>query len=160
MKYILLLLSIMSCSLGAEELTKKEEASISMYLSERESTLGGHEHVAGRKFLSGRLSKKNDNSLAMLYTLEGFNKGNNYHFFLAVFNRTEKGLTLLADNLVGGKGSRTLSFKSMGNSLITFNSKFSYPSDPQCCPSGEGSAIFYLSSRGKLKELNVSPKMP
>ena len=160
MKYIFILLSLFSCSLYAEELTKKEKLSIEKYLAERESTLEAHEYAGGRKFLAGSLSKRHNNVLAMMYTLEGFHKGNNYYFFLAVFDRTEDGAVLLADSIVGGKGSRTLSFKSMGNSLIDFTSKFSLPTDPSCCPTGEGSAIFYLSSRGKLRELNVSPKMP
>lgn len=160
MRYIFILLSLLSFALHAEELTEKEEVSISKYLAERESTLGATEYAGGRKFLAGSLSKKNDEILAMLYTLEGFHKGNNYYFFLAVFDRTEDGLIVLADSLVGGKGSRTLTFRSMGNSLINFTSNFSFPRDPQCCPSGEGSAVFYLSSRGKLRELNVSPEMP
>ncbi|MGQ8364616.1 hypothetical protein [Glaciecola sp. 1036] len=160
MKFIMILLSVLSLSLQAEELTEREKLSINKYLAERASTLEAVEYAGGREFLSGSLSKKNEKILAMLYTLEGFKKGNNYYFFLVVFSRTESGLAFLSDSLVGGKGSRTLSFKSMGNSLIEFTSKFSLPGDPQCCPTGEGTAIFYVNSRGKLRELNVSPKMP
>ena len=70
------------------------------------------------------------------------------------------GFNLVADTVVGGKGSRSVKLKSIDDMLVTLEAKYSLPMDAMCCPSGEGEAIFFVTSRGKIRELNVSPKMP
>ncbi|WP_136796033.1 hypothetical protein [Desulfosediminicola ganghwensis] len=115
--------------------------------------------------MTGDLDQDGIDDLAILYTLEGIGGGgNNYSSFLAVFLRTEEGLKFSSDILVGGKSSRSLSFKSIENGVITFDTRFSTIRedgtwDPSCCPSGEGEA-FYVLFYGELRELNVAEAAP
>lgn len=93
----------------------------------------------------------------VVFTLEGFGKGNNYFQYMAVFNgsmeKSEDGpldISLIDYMMVGGKGIRGIEFdqikiKKMKNEiLITIPAMEYSTNDPMCCPSIKSVARFKL----------------
>jgi hypothetical protein len=142
------------------ELTDSDSKVIENYLIEKERELKGGEYKKARKYMEGDLNRDGVSDLAMLYTLEGIGGGgNNYSFFLAVFERTSNGIKFVTDAKVGSKVTRSLNFESIEDGTITFNTKFIWKNDAFCCPSGKGKAYYILKTRQrKLRELNTAPK--
>lgn len=142
------------------EIAAFDSAVIENYIVEKERILKAGEYKNARRFMEGDLTRDGVSDLAMLYTLEGIGGGgNNYSFFLAVFEKTADGIKFIADAKVGGKTTRSLSFESIEDGTMTFNTKFIWKNDALCCPSGSGKAFYTLNHRQKkLNELNTAPK--
>jgi len=156
---------IASCHLWAQDISETELDFIDHYLESKEQEYSVSEYREARSYTRGSILKHDSNDLALLYTLEAFNQGNNYYFFLAVFTEQDGKLQLVDDQIVGGKGSRSLALDSIENGVIKFTTRFSVLSDPTCCSSGEGLAFYvvrkeFRSEKMSLKELNMAPEMP
>ena len=99
----------------------------------------------------------------VFFTIEGFNGGNNYTFYLAVFQPSwkldpSKGeaqqrnaeniakYKLVGYSPIGGKGKRFVDFKQVAveKGQITLQTKEYASTDPMCCPSKAGTAIYRI----------------
>jgi hypothetical protein len=102
----------------------------------------------------------------VFFTIESFGGGNNYTFYLAVFSPEWKfdpskgeAQQQTADNIekyrlvgyspVGGKAWRSVDFMkfTVEKRLITLQTKEYASTDPMCCPSKPGTAIYKIESR-------------
>ena len=123
------------------------------------------EYTKARSYISGDLNDDGTEDLAVQYTLEGIGGGgNNYSFFLAVFLKTDNGIQIASDSLIGGKFSRSLEFESVQQGVIAFSTLFytikpNGKWDASCCPSGIGKA-YYALVEDTLVELNTVGAVP
>jgi len=107
----------------------------------------------------------------VFFTIEGFTGGNNYTFYLAVFEPSwkfdpSKGeaqqhnasniskYRLVGYSPVGGKGWRSVDFTkfTVENRQVTLQTKEYASNDPMCCPSKTGTVIYKIEY-DKLIEL-------
>lgn len=102
------------------------------------------EYKKARRFYWGDLNRDSKQDIAALYTIEGFNCGNNYYFYLAVFVNQNGKFILIASTEVGGKSKRFVDFNSIKDGKIILDTKEYLPGDPTCCPSGKGQAEYIL----------------
>jgi len=127
------------------------------YVNKKISELSAAESYT--KFMLGDLNSDGVDDIAMLHTMVGIGGmgGNNTSQRLVVFKKTSDGLKYVNEAIAGSRGSRFLSFESINNGVITFNSKFYLPLDARCCPTGKGK-VFYKLTRNIVRELNVAPR--
>jgi hypothetical protein len=116
-----------------------------------ESSCRGTEFKKARRFCLGDLDGDGREDIAVLYTIESFCCGNNYHFFLAVLLNKETNFELIASVKVGGKGERGVAFNTIRNGKILLNTKEYLPDDAMCCPSSKGRTTYTLK-KGRLIE--------
>ncbi|MDY0164125.1 hypothetical protein [Desulfobotulus sp.] len=114
----------------------------------------------------------------VFFTVEGFNGGNNYTFYLAIFEPSwkfdpSKGeaqqrnvsniskYRLVGYSPVGGKGWRSVDFAkfTVENKQITLQTKEYASNDPMCCPSKTGTAIYRIENK-QLIELKPNKANP
>ena len=101
-------------------------------------------------------------------TIESFGQGNNHTQFLAVFatlgetfDDRPNGLSLLDVMAIGGKGWRSIDFKSIkvgkekGQITVRVPTMEYAPNDPMCCPSVKSAAVFAIDHQvgGRLVEM-------
>ncbi|QSA96295.1 hypothetical protein [Methylococcus sp. EFPC2] len=92
------------------------------------------------------------------FTVEGFDGGNNYHFYLSVLRGRPGSLAEAGTLKIGGKGWRHIDFDRLGlegGRLIVQTSEYEQ-GDPLCCPSRTGRARFKIDDHG-LKEVTNTP---
>lgn len=106
---------------------------------------------------------KDQGLVLVFFTIEGFNGGNNYTFYLAVFQPSwkfdpSKGeaqqrnaeniakYKLVGYSPIGGKGKRFVDFTKFAveKRQITLQTKEYASTDPTCCPSKAGTAIYRI----------------
>lgn len=141
----------------AKDLPPEDLMVVDNYVNKKSAELKAGEST--RTFMGGDLNRDSVEDLAVLYTLVGIGGmgGNSVTSFLAIFKRTSNGLEWINETKVGGASTRILSFESIIDGVITFNSKFYLPPDARCCPTGNGK-VFYKLSRNIVRELNVAPR--
>jgi hypothetical protein len=104
-----------------------------------------------------------------IFTIEGFESGNNHTQFMAVFatlgkklkNAPPRPLSLLDVAAIGGKGWRGVDTKNVGiagqggDIAITLNTQEYRRGDPMCCPSKKSKTVYVIRPqvRGRLKEV-------
>jgi len=104
-----------------------------------------------------------------VFTIEGFESGNNYTQYMAVLatlgEELKDGqplpLSLLDVAAIGGKGWRGIDSKHVrinreGQDIaIALDTKEYGPDDPMCCPSKKSKTVYLIRAhpRGRLKEL-------
>jgi len=115
------------------------------------STCRGTEYKKARRFYFGDIDGDGKDDIAVLYTIEGFCCGNNYHFYLAVLINRGSKFELVTSAEVGGKGERGVEFNAIKNGKILLNTDEYLPDDPMCCPSSKGRTTYSLKN-GKLIE--------
>jgi hypothetical protein len=141
---------------GEKEFRNELDAKVTQ-LTELLKDSYAEEHLPARGI---RLLKKTvgDTTVAVVvFTLEGFGRGNNYFQYLAVFNGSVEesedgplGISLLDYTMVGGKGIRGIEFdqikveKMKNEILITIPAMEYSPNDPMCCPNIKSVARFKL----------------
>ncbi|MEW6740603.1 MAG: hypothetical protein ACOYU2_05910 [Nitrospirota bacterium] len=113
------------------------------------STCRGTEYKKARRFCSGDIDGDAKDDIAVLYTIEGFCCGNNYHYYLAVFLNRGSRFELVTSAKVGGKGERGVEFDTIRNGKILLNTEEYLPDDPMCCPTGKSRTTYSLKI-GKL----------
>jgi hypothetical protein len=125
---------------------------INKFISKQITQEGGDEYEGARKVVRGDLNRDGVTDLAVLYTIEGQNRSNNYVQYLAVFTRNKGGLVPVTHTAVGGKSNRSVELKFIRNNVIFLKTLNYGPKDASCCPSKKGVTSFVLVNRG-LKEL-------
>ncbi len=148
---------------SALELEEQTLLLVESYLKKKEAESKAYVYRKANRFMKGDMNYDNIDDLALLYTLEGVNEGNNYFFYLVVFIKTDKGYRFQAEALAGQIAARSVSFDSIEDGIIQLSTKFMTKKadglwDPICCPSGIGKAYYTLNGE-KLTELNRS-EMP
>lgn len=113
----------------------------------------------------------------VFFTIEGFDGGNNYTFYLAVFEPSWKfdrsnreaqqhnasnisKFRLVGYSPVGGKGWRSVDFSkfTVEKKQITLQTKEYASNDPMCCPSRTGTAIYRIEDK-QLIELKPNQSL-
>lgn len=102
------------------------------------------EYKKARRFHLGDINGDSKQDIAALYTIEGFNCGNNYYFYLAVFVNRNGKFIFVASTEVGGKSKRFVNFNSIKEGKIILDTKEYLEGDATCCPSGKGRAEYIL----------------
>ena len=110
------------------------------------STCRGTEYKKARRFCFGDIDGDGKDDIAVLYTIEGFCCGNNYHFYLAVLINRGSKFELVTSAEVGGKGERGVEFNAIKNGKILLNTDEYLPDDPMCCPSSKGRTTYILKN--------------
>lgn len=142
--------------LGAGDSTYSQTTAKSVvdrFISKQADEAEGEEYRNARRIVRGDLNRDSKPDLVVLYTLEGFNGGNNYAQYLAVFLGNGKVFRYSTSEVVGGKLFRNLIFKSFAGGRINFDTKEFRDTDGTCCPSKKGKTSYILSGK-KLKEIN------
>lgn len=116
-----------------------------------DSKCRGTEYKKARRFCFGDIDGDGKDDIAVLYIIEGFCCGNNYHFYLAVLINRGYIFELVTSTEVGGKGNRGVKFNTIKNRKILLNTDEYLPDDPMCCPSNKGRTTYILKN-GKLIE--------
>ena len=94
----------------------------------------------------------------VLFTIESFGGGNNYHFYMAVLRRIGEQFSFLDVIEIGREGRRHIDFNDVsikdGNIVVGTREyvRDNQHFDPNCCPSKKGQATFEIKD-GKLHEL-------
>ena len=125
---------------------------VNNFISRQAEELEAEEYADARKLLRRDVNHDGKLDLVVLYTLEGFNGGNAYRQYLAVFLGRGKNFRYADHDVVGGKLLRDVSLISVSAGTIALNTKEYKKNDPACCPSRKGKASYVLS-KGKLKAL-------
>ena len=121
------------------------------FISHQAKTLHGEEYEEARKIVRGDLNGDGKEDLVVLYTLEGFAGGNDYHQYLAVFVASGKTFQHAADTVVGGKNFRDVDLVSVTGPTINLDTKSYAKADPACCPSKVGKTKYHFAGN-KLTE--------
>ena len=111
----------------------------------------GTEYKEARRFCLEDIDGDGKDDIAVIYILESFCCGNNYHFHLAVFINKGTKYELVTSTEVGGNGSRGVNFNTIKNGKIQLNTVKYLPGDAMCCPSSKGRTTYILKN-GKLIE--------
>jgi len=148
---ILLICLVCGAALAARG-QRGDAAIIAKFIASQESYDNGHEAKDYRTVLRGDLNHDGVPDAAVLYTLEGGNRTNNYVRHLAVFVRTNGTLVPAAHAVVGGKNYRAIVMKAIQDNVILCDTTAYAPNDPTCCPTIKGSTRYILDG-DKLKEL-------
>jgi len=122
------------------------------------SSCRGTEYKDARRFCLGDLDGDGREDIAVLYTIESFCCGNNYHFFLAVLLNKGTHFELVASVKVGGKGERGVGFNTIRNGKILLNTKEYLPDDALCCPSSKGRTSYTLKNNWLIESDRVGEK--
>ena len=130
----------------------RDTAVIDKFIRSQESKGTGHEAEGTRTVVKGDLNGDGVPDIAVLYTLEGQFKTNNYVQHLAVFVRLKGRLVHAAHTPVGGKNYRAIELTGIKNNVMEFKTTDYAEGDPRCCPSIEGTTRYVLTG-GALKEL-------
>jgi hypothetical protein len=127
--------------------------------------------VEYRKARRIHYDKNNADMAAVFFTIENFNRGNNYTFYLAVFEASWKSdpekedtqqrnsaniskYRLVGYSPIGGKGWRSIDFNkvTIEKRQITLQTKEYVGDDPMCCPSKIGTVVYRIEDK-QLVEL-------
>ena len=128
-----------------------ETVLIKKFISKQAAQLHGEEYEEARKVIAGDLNNDGVPDLAVLYTIEGQNRTNNYTQYLAVFVRDKERLVPVTHTVVGGKSNRSVELQSISNGVILLQTLKYAAGDAACCPSKKGEARYVLVN-GKLRE--------
>ncbi len=129
-----------------------DTAAINRFISSQESLKNGYQAEGIRTVVTGDLNHDGVPDTAVLYTLEGQNRSNNYLQYLAVFLRRNGRLVHIAHKEVGGKSFRAIELTSIKDNVIMLKTTDYGEKDPTCCPTIEGSTRYVLNG-ARLKEL-------
>jgi len=150
---IVVLPGIFFCVSGNAFAQKPSEKAINNYIKKEAKAQQADEYEKARKILFGDLDGDDDRDAVVQYTLEGFQGGNNWSQFLAVF-RNDRGIyKFAADEVVGGKlSARTFVLQRIINRKILVLTE-SCPDLPQgICENPKKGKATFVFRRGKLLE--------
>ncbi len=151
-KMFALLLLILCSSRLTVPAQSNDTAVINHFISSQESPKNGYQAEGIRTIVTGDLNHDGVPDTAVLYTLEGQNKTNNYLQYLAVFLRHNGRLAHVAHKEVGGKGYRSVELTSIKDQVMLLKTTGYADKDPSCCPTVEGSTRYVLNGT-RLREL-------
>lgn len=146
------------CVFSVQTVTAQDyfEKVINNYISKQAEEYTAVEYEDAKKIVFGDVNGDGIKDIVVLYTLEGFDGGNNYGQYLAVFIKLKNGkLKYITDDGVGGKNSRAVWLVSIKNNKILLNTKEYADSDGSCCPSIKRKTQYVLL-KNKLKEVNLT----
>lgn len=103
------------------------------------------EFKENRKLVESDLNKNGSDETILIFNIE---YGNDYAFFLTVFDKDYKSID---HKKIGGIFARAVDFKEVKDGEIFFNTTEYAATDPTCCPSIESSTSYSLINR-RLKE--------
>jgi hypothetical protein len=157
LKYSLLVF-ISSCSFAqATELSSKEQ---SVMTQKADTIIRAMLDNEARENKPARVYKRLEGKqlggmTAVIFTIEGFGGGNNYHFYMALFGPSSERFRFIDVVKIGEKTWRHVDFSSIvekgdGIELNTFEYQ---GDDGNCCPSKKGNARFVLTDRDRLIEI-------
>ena len=129
----------------------RDSAVIDKFIASQESEGNGYQAKGIRTILRGDLNHDGIPDIAVLYTLEGQFKTNNYVQYLVVFVHVKGRLVHAAHTPVGGKYSRSIELTEITDNVMFFKTLDYAESDPRCCPSIEGTTKYVLRG-GALQE--------
>ncbi len=114
----------------------------------------GAEYCEYRSLTKGDLNSDGAEDIVIAYNIEGAcyedrgsagSCGNDHSTFLTAFLRHGSGFRQIHPIEVGGRGEREIVSLRLAGGRIEADTLDYDPSDPQCCPSKKGRAIFFLS---------------
>jgi hypothetical protein len=159
-RVLLLILLCFSSFTQADELKKNELSVLSkkadvIIKAMLDNQASEYKKARVYKLLSGKYSRK---LAVVVFTIEGFNGGNNYQFYMAIFGSPSERFRLLDVIKIGEKTWRHVDFNSVVTSGdgIEINTLEYQDSDANCCPSKKGKARFVLTDRNRLIETDPS----
>ena len=130
---------------------------------------GGDQHAgeyrAARKYHRIELGNPRSHYIVSLFTIESFNGGNNYHFYLALLKPNDTKFQQVDAIEIGSGGVRHVDFKQVStrdNKIVIGTLEYvrnEQNFDANCCPSRKSVAILELV-RGKLHEITGAPRAP
>lgn len=114
-----------------------------------------------RKVACGVLDASGDEMLVVVFSLEGFNGGNLWRQYLAVFRvEATNSLTLATKRMIGGKNYQTVESMRIDSNTILLDTMENIPTDASCCPSRPGTMQFaFVNGRLVSDQLN-DPAQP
>src|ERR1700678_3701652 len=118
----------------ASRLQKADSAVVTKFISGQVAQIGGEEYSGARQIVTGDIDRDGASDLAVLYTIEGVEGGNNYTQYLAVFLRRDGQLHPVDHIAIGGKGSKSVKLESIEDNSIVLATLSYGPDDPMCCP--------------------------
>jgi len=127
-------------------------AVVKSFIAHQAKTMHGEEYEDARKILRGDVNRDGKVDIIVLYTLEGFEGGNNYHQYLAVFLASGTTFRHAADTVVGGKLFRDVNLTSVTGATINLDIKEYRKNDPACCPSRAAKTRYHFAV-DKLTEI-------
>jgi|SRR5262252_259549 len=122
-----------------------DKAVIDKFIANQAKREQGEEPDGIRKTIEGDLNHDGVSDVAVLYTIEGQRKSNNYLQYLAVFLRKNGQLVYAAHREVGGKNYREMEITSIKDNVILFEATAYAARDPSCCPTLKGSTRYVLT---------------
>jgi hypothetical protein len=130
---------------------------------------GGDEHAeeyrAARKYHTIELGNPSSKYIVSFFTIESFNGGNNYHFYLALLKSNDNSFQNVDAIEIGGGGYRHVDFGQVAtrdNKIVIGTLEYVRDEqnfDANCCPSRKSEAIFELV-HGKLHEITRAEPPP
>ena len=128
-----------------------DSAVVNSFISKRAKTEQAEEYADARKIVRGDVNGDGKTDLVVLYSLEGFNGGNSYGQYLAIFVGSGRSFRYAANAAVAGKLNRTVELVSVVGGRINLDTTGYRPNDPACCPTKKGKT-HYVFANGRLKE--------
>lgn len=99
------------------------------------------------KITYGKLDSSQNTYFVAMYTLEGFNEGNDYQQRLAVFVNGQTGLTPIHSTVVSKKINGSFDKLEIKDKEIVLSGKMIGPNDPLCCPTVPVRTLFKLKDQ-------------
>ena len=132
---------------------KNLNAIINGFIAQRAEAEDAEEYKKARSIKRGDLNGDGKTDAVVLYTLEGFDGGNNYRQYLAVFINRRNAFRRAA-NVVGGKNVRSVDLLSIAKSKINLDTLEYTENDASCCPSKKAKAYLTFKNN-KLSKLTL-----
>jgi hypothetical protein len=150
-----LLICLHNISLGSQD---ADTVVIDSFIERQAKRERGEEYREARKVVAGDLTHDGDPETVVLYTIEGQGGSNLYVQYLAIFVRRKGKLSALTHADVGGKSTRGVELKAVGNNSILLVTLNYGPKDASCCPSVKGTTSYVLSAGSLLEMRRKKPK--
>lgn len=134
--------------------SKDLNAVINGFIAQRAEAEHAEEYKKARSIKRGDLNGDGKPDAIVLYTLEGFDGGNNYRQYLTVFINRGNAFRRAANVVVGGKSLRSVGLLSVAKSKINLDTLEYTENDASCCPSKKAKAYLAFKNN-KLSELKL-----
>ena len=118
---------------------------IDSYVNAHAAREKAEEYADARKVIEADVNSDGIKDKIVLYTLEGFEGGNSYIQYLAVFLGRKNGeARFLTRTEAGGKGRRSVELQRVAQGKIFISTKSYKRNDPSCCPTILGRSSYRI----------------